>query len=194
MRLVVRHGRPKRICRRCPQLNGKIGYAEKANPNLGVNLACQDLKHLTPVDEPKSDEITKSISGDVTRVSKGDRQADHESTESEPSTESERRERHTKAFNELPARIARELSSEYEDAHKAGNIPVSREVGEFIQHVLADAKFPGKVYTHLSEKRSIHPEFPRHEWPKHSGNHGGYRPESCCCTGEASDQGSPTGS
>ncbi len=108
-----------------------------------------------PVDEPKSDESTKSISGDVTRVSKGDRQADHESTESEPSTESERRERHTKAFNELPARMARELSSEYEDAHKAGNIPVSREVGEFIQHVLADAKFPGKIYTHLCKNPQL---------------------------------------
>lgn len=110
-----------------------------------------------PVDEPKADEVEKSVEGDVTRVSKGERKADPEGSEDSASVEPEaaRRERHTKAFNELPARLARELADDYQQAHLDGNIPVSREVGEFIQHVLADSKNPGKIYTHLCKNPQL---------------------------------------
>jgi hypothetical protein len=98
----------------------------------------------------------KTVEGDVTTVAKGERKADPEGSEDAPSTESERLERHTKAYADLPVRLARELSSEYEEAHRAGGqIPVSREVGEFIQHVLADSKNPGKIYTHLCKNPQL---------------------------------------
>ena len=94
------------------------------------------------VEDSKSadkDEPETTVAGDVKTVSKGERKTDEEGTEDAPSSETERQERHTKAYNELPARMARELADDYEEAHQAGNIPVSREVEETIQHVLADS-------------------------------------------------------
>jgi hypothetical protein len=108
-----------------------------------------------PEDSADKAEV-KTVEGDVTTVAKGERKGDPEGSEDAPSSESEKLERHTKAYNDLPVRLARELSSEYEEAHKAGgNIPVSREVGEFIQHVLADSKNPGKIYTHLCKNPQL---------------------------------------
>jgi hypothetical protein len=108
------------------------------------------------IDEPaEKAEGEKTIEGDVTRVSKGERKADAEGSEDTPSSESERRERHTKAYNDLPARMARELADDYQQAHVDGNIPVSREVGEFLQHTLADAKNPGKIYKFLCKNPQL---------------------------------------
>jgi hypothetical protein len=108
-----------------------------------------------PEESADKDEAQTTVAGDVKTVSKGERKGDPEGGEDAPSTESERHERHTKAYNELPARMARELGDQYEDAHKAGNIPVSRELGEFINHVLADTNNAGKVYLHLCKNPQL---------------------------------------
>jgi hypothetical protein len=118
----------------------------------GFEVPDAEVEDLKSADK---DEPETTVAGDVKTVSKGERKTDGESSEDAPSSETERQERHTKAYNELPARMARELADDYEEAHQAGNIPVSREVGDFIQHVLADSQNPGKIYKHLCKNPQL---------------------------------------
>jgi hypothetical protein len=106
-----------------------------------------------PPDDKESDKSGDLDSkSDVSTIenlgsAKSDEPTGTESKASEP--EAERHERHTKAYNDLPARMARELATEFQEASRAGQIPCSAELGEFLRHTLADSENPAKIYKAL---------------------------------------------
>lgn len=130
------------------------------------SLSGFEVADHVPDESTDKDEAQTTVAGDVKTVSKGERKTDPEGSEDAPSTEPERHERHTKAYNDLPARLARDLAHEFEEVHKAGQIPVSRELGELLRHVIADSEHPGKIYKHLTKNPSLVSAF--HSMPAQS--------------------------